>query len=191
MTDTPSVVYYLLALLLVGSSLIGIRQPIAKTAKMALAWVAIFGALFVLFAFRDELSSVGKRLQAEATGAAIADGEELRVPIAGDGHFWVRAKVNGHEARFLVDSGASITTISSGTAKAAGVRGTARDVIGTANGPAPVTRARADRFEVGHIDRNGLALFINERDQTNVIGMNFLSSLDSWRVEGSYLVLQP
>jgi aspartyl protease family protein len=32
---------------------------------------------------------------------------------------------------------------------------------------------------------------INEADDVNLLGMNFLSSLDSWRVEGNYLVLQP
>jgi predicted aspartyl protease len=30
---------------------------------------------------------------------------------------------------------------------------------------------------------------INDRDETNVLGMNFLSTLSGWRVEGNYLVL--
>jgi len=32
---------------------------------------------------------------------------------------------------------------------------------------------------------------VNRADGINVLGMNFLSSLRSWRVEGSTLVLQP
>ena len=29
------------------------------------------------------------------------------------------------------------------------------------------------------------------QDDVNLLGMNFLSSLNGWRVEGNYLVLQP
>ena len=59
-------IYAALAAMLVASSLIGMRLPIAKVAKMALAWVAIFGVGFVLFSFRSEFSALGSRLRAEA-----------------------------------------------------------------------------------------------------------------------------
>lgn len=118
----PNALYLALLLVLVGSSLIGMRLPLAKALKMLLAWVAIFGVVFILFAFRDDFSALGQRLRAEATGAPIEQGEELRIPIASDGHFWVEAALNGHKACFLVDSGASITTISRATAEEAGAR---------------------------------------------------------------------
>src|ERR1044071_4062779 len=113
----PSVIFYIVAAVFVASSLIGMRQPIGKTLKMVLAWVAIFGVAFILFSFRSEFSSLGQRLKAEATGAPITDGEELRIPIADDGHFWVDAKLNGRDVRFMVDSGASVTTVSSNVAQ--------------------------------------------------------------------------
>ena len=85
----PYIIYYVVAAVFVASSLIGMRQPIGKTLKMALAWVAIFGVGFLLFSFRSEFSSIGQRLRAEATGTPIQEGEALRIPISDDGHFWV------------------------------------------------------------------------------------------------------
>lgn len=192
MDDTPRALYLLLLLLLVASSLVSMRLPIGKVLKMAAAWVAIFGIAFILFAFRDDFSSLGQRLKAELTGAAIEDGQELRVPIAEDGHFWVMARVNGREIRFMVDSGASVTTLSQADARAVALERTGSSMtVSTANGVVEMARARARTFQLGPIERTDFAVNISKRDDLNVIGMNFLSSLDSWRVEGNYLVLRP
>ena len=37
-------------------------------------------------------------------------GGELRIRRRRDGHFWVDGQVNGQPVRFLVDSGATMTT---------------------------------------------------------------------------------
>lgn len=182
--------YYVMAIVLVLSSLIGMRLPLGKALKMTLAWVAIFAAFFVVFAFRSDFLAFGQRLKAEAFGSAITDGRDVRIPVAEDGHFWVEAKVNGQAARFLIDSGASVTTISRQLAQLAGVADSGQHVVvDTANGPAPATLAYADRLDVQSISRPNFPIDINDRDQTNVLGMNFLSSLKGWRVEGNYLVL--
>lgn len=188
----PDAIYYAIVIVFVLSSLAAMKLPLGKALKIALVWIAIFAGFFVIFAFRGDFRSIGHRLKAEATGSAMRDGAEVRIPIAEDGHFWVEASVNGRPARFLVDSGASTTTISSGLARAAGVPSTGRRlIVETANGPAPATQAYADTFDVASITRKDFPIDINDRDETNVLGMNFLSSLDSWRVEGNYLVLKP
>ena len=190
--DGPSVVYYAIVVAMVLSSLIAMRLPLGKALKMALAWVAIFGVAFVLFAFRGEFSSVGQRLRAEATGAPIESGGEARIPIGEDGHFWVDAKVNGRSARFLVDSGATTTTISRKTAETAGVPLTGQTIpVSTANGVAPMRQSTAERLQLGSIERSDFPVNVSDRDDTNVLGMNFLSSLSGWRVEGHDLVLRP
>jgi aspartyl protease family protein len=188
----PYIVYYVIAAVFVASSLIGMRQPVGKTLKMVLAWVAIFGVGFILFSFRSEFSGLGQRLKAEAMGSPIQDGEQVRIPIADDGHFWVSAKLNGRDVRFMVDSGASITTVSRDTAVAAGMPiGNEHVIVNTANGPARATKGYAGRLQIGSIARTDFPVDINENDDTNLLGMNFLSTLQSWRVEGTYLVLQP
>jgi aspartyl protease family protein len=193
MTDhSPYVIYYVMALALVLSSLLARKLPLGKAMKMAAAWVAVFAGFFVIFAFRSDFLAFGQRLKAEALGSAIVDGQEVRIPISDDGHFWAEAKVNGQTGRFLIDSGASVTTISRDMARSAGIPdGGQQIVVQTANGPAPAVQAYADRLQVQSISRSEFPVDINDRDQTNVLGMNFLSSLSGWRVEGNYLVLKP
>jgi aspartyl protease family protein len=190
--DALNTFYLVLLLVLVGSSLIGMRLPLGKVIKMVLAWVAIFGAGFILFSFRGEFSALGSRLSSEAMGTPIAQGGEYRIPMAADGHFWVDASINGHQAHFLVDSGATVTTVSRDTAGKAGLEtGMRVAMVETANGTVEMKMASADKFEVGPIARSDFTVQVNDRDSSNVLGMNFLSKLRSWRVERNYLVLQP
>lgn len=184
--------YYVIIIVAVGASLFGMRQPIGQMLKMGLAWIAIFGIGFILFSFRGEFAGVGQRLKAEALGSSVSDGQSLRVPIADDGHFWVDAKVNGHSLRFMIDSGATVTTISRGAAEDAGVPTDGRrSVVETAAGPTSSIQSSANSLEVGSIERRNFPVDVNEHDDMNLLGMNFLRSLSSWRVEGTYLVLQP
>lgn len=183
--------YLLMAAMLVFGALMTRREPAAKMLTMALAWIGIFAAGFVLFTFRDNLGWVGQRLKAEAVGTPVEQGRETRIPMAIDGHFWVNATVNGREVKFLVDSGATTTTIDRGTAKAAGIDiSSQRDrYVRTGNGVIRVASGRADELTVGGITRRGVALEIADNDDLNVLGMNYLSSLSRWGVEGRWLVL--
>ncbi|GAA4016534.1 TIGR02281 family clan AA aspartic protease [Sphingomonas swuensis] len=192
--DSANVLYLLLLLVLVGSSLVGRRIAAGKAMKMGLAWVAVFGVAFALFAFRGEFSALGSRLKSEALGSAepTISGEGLRLAKRDDGHFWVDARINGAPVRFLVDSGATTTTVTREVADAAkldpGMRG---DFVDTANGTVFMPRATAGLLEVGTIRRTDMAVGINPNDDTSVLGMNFLSSLSSWGVQGNDLVLKP
>lgn len=190
--DSGRLIYLALCIVLVVSSLIGMRMPIGKAVKMLLAWVMIFAVVFSLFTFRSEFSAFGSRLKSEALGTPIESGEEMRIAMREDGHFWVEASVNGSPAQFLVDSGASVTTVSPDLAAAADLATGMRIAsVETANGNVQMPVVTANQFNVGRIARADFTMFVNNADDTNVLGMNFLSSLSSWRVEGNMLVLQP
>ena len=184
--------YLLMALMLVAGSLIARRERFARLMTFALAWIAIFGAGFVLFTFRDDLGYVAQRLKAEATGAPVVQGQEVRIPMAIDGHFWVEGSLNGVPVKFLVDSGATMTTIGRDTAAAAGVAVSSNrnQIVRTGNGMLRVASGRADRLSVGPIERADVGLHIADNDDLNVLGMNYLSSLQRWGVEGRWLILQ-
>lgn len=186
-------VYLLMAIMLVAGGLMARREPVAKLLTITLAWVAIFAAGFVLFTFRDNLGWVAQRLKAEAVGTPVLEGQETRIPMAIDGHFWVSAKLNGRDVKFLVDSGATTTTIGRKTASAAGVAISSRRdrFVRTGNGMIRVASGRADELSVGGIVRRDVALEIADNDDLNVLGMNYLSSLSRWGVEGRWLVLIP
>lgn len=186
-------VYIVMALMLVLSALMVRREPLGKMITYALAWIAIFGAGFILFTFRDNLGWVWQRVRAEATGEPVRQGAELRIPMAIDGHFWVEATINGEKVKFLVDSGATMTTIDRPTAERAGVQvsRTASEVVRTGNGFVRVSRGRADELRVGTIERTDFPVHVMEAENLNVLGMNFLSTLERWGVEGRWLVLVP
>ena len=184
--------YLLMAIMLVAGTLISRRGKFARAATMALAWLAIFGAGFILFTFRDDLGYVAQRLKAEATGAPVVQGREVRIPMAIDGHFWVDGSLNGRDVKFLVDSGATMTTIGRETAEAAGVQVSARrgQVVRTGNGMLRVATGTADSLSIGSIERSDVGLHIAEHEDLNVLGMNYLSTLQRWGVEGRWLILQ-
>lgn len=191
-----ALVYLVLCLVLVASGLAVRRLPLGQTLKMALAWILIFAAGFAAFALRDDFRALGVRIMAEARGEAGQEtkGDEIRIRRDEDGHFWVNGEVNGRPVRFLVDSGATVTTLSRGTAERAGVepRGGFGVMVETANGTTMVDRGRADALNVGPIERRDVAVHISSSlGDTNLIGMNFLSTLSAWSVEGSTLVLRP
>jgi len=185
--------YILMAVMLVLGGLMARREPLAKLATMTLAWIAIFAGGFVLFTFRDDLSWVAQRLRSEATGAPVAQGETIRIPMAIDGHFWVEGRINGEAVKFLVDSGATMTTIGSQTAGRAKVAISPgrEQMVRTGNGIVRVATGYADTLAIGPIERDGMRLHVAQGEDLNVLGMNFLSSLDRWGVEGRWLVLQP
>jgi len=183
--------YLLMAVMLMLGMLMTRREPAARLITYGLAWVAVFASGFILLAFRDNLGWVAQRLRAEADGTPISEGREMRIPMAIDGHFWVKARLNGHDVRFLVDSGATTTTIDRGTAEAAGVEMSNRrdQYVRTGNGVIRVASGRADEIRIGTITRHDVVLEVADNDDLNVLGMNYLSSLSRWGVEGRWLVL--
>jgi aspartyl protease family protein len=184
-------VYILMAIMLVLGALMARREPVAKLVTMALAWLVIFAAGFVLFTFRDDFGYLAQRLKAEAVGTPVTQGKETRIPMAIDGHFWVDARLNGRDVRFLVDSGATMTTIDRETANATGVAVSPRrdQFVRTGNGVIRVSSGRADELSVGDIERRNVALQVADNDDLNVLGMNYLSTLSRWGVEGRWLIL--
>jgi len=189
-----NLIYLFIILVAVASAFTIRRVKIGQTLKMVLAWMLIFGAMFAIFALRDDFRALGNRLWAAITGndnQEVQSGE-LRIAQSDDGHFYADGELNGRNVRFLIDSGATVTTIGPETAREAGVAPTGeRTMVDTANGIAHVDRGRAELLKIGPIERRDFAVFIARGDETNVIGMNFLSTLSRWSVEGRTLVLRP
>ena len=184
--------YVLMAIMLVVGMLISRRGPAARLATSLLTSVAIFGAGFILFTFRDDLGFVLQRLKSEATGAPVQQAGQLRIPQAIDGHFYIEANINGRPVRFLVDSGATMTTIGRTTAALADVIISDRrdQRVRTGNGIVRVATGRAASFDIGAIKRRNVGLHIADSNDFNVLGMNYLSSLKRWGVEGRWLILE-
>jgi aspartyl protease family protein len=122
-------------------------------------------------------------------------GNELHIPMAPDGHFWAVVRINGVRRRMLIDSGATVTAVSGATAAAAGLD---RDadlmpvVVTTANGTVQARTATVASLRLGDVSARNLKVLVSPAfGGMEVLGMNFLSRLKSWRVEGRTLVMVP
>ena len=142
--------------------------------------------------YQPELSRFTQRLGLDDQQVS---GKELRVTMSGDGHFWVVASINGVPRRMLIDSGATVSAISLDTAREAHVdvgTGLTPVILQTANGAAQAETGKADEIRVGNIVARNLRIVTGPGlGNLDVLGMNFLSRLQSWRVEGRTLVLVP
>ena len=196
--------WYVLALVLVGSALLVRRRPLSGIIRMAVLWVVIFAVLLALFTMGERAGLFSTRTTGRGEGdqsspailpPARAEGGQLRIPIAPDGHFWVEGTINGTPARFLIDSGASVTALSVASARAAGLNfdlNAPGVSMMTANGKIDAKRSRISTLAMGPIRASDVDIVISPAfGDVNVVGMNMLSRLKSWGVENGEMVLTP
>lgn len=163
--------------------------------RTAVSFGALALCLFILMQhapYQPWLAQIVERAGLDRQEVA---GEEVRIPMSADGHFWAKATLNGQEVRMLVDSGATLTAISAETAARAGIRpepGLTPILARTANGVVQARPASVDEFLLGGVRATDLQVAISGAlGPVDVLGMNFLTRLASWRVEGQTMILTP
>ena len=195
MEDGPSLIWGVVCILLLVSSLAARRLPLGYVAKAGLAWIAIFATLFAIFSFRFEFIGIWDRVKSDISGTAGQNisGEAIELRRQDDGHYWLTVDINSKPVRFMVDSGATTTAINATTAREAGVEADGYPIIlSTANGRIAAKRGVVRSLSVGPHSIENHPVVVSERfGDVNVLGMNFLNSMQSWRVEGNMMVLQP
>jgi aspartyl protease family protein len=187
---------YAILLVLLLSALIARRVPFLRVVSMLATWIALFAVLTYVFTQRERFDPYLARI---ASALNISDqkvvGKEVRIRMSPDGHFWAQATIGGVSKRLLIDSGATVTALSQETAAASGLKVEKPIfplVIQTANGQVTAQTATVDELRLGNIVARDLSVVVSPAfGNTNVIGMNFLSRLKSWRVEGRTLILTP
>ena len=118
-----------------------------------------------------------------------------RVVLAADtqGHFIVSGLINGNASvRFLVDTGASVVSISTDDARRAGINYMAgeRAYSQTASGIAPVYRVKLDTLKIGDITIHNVDAAVHTSGQLPIglLGMSFLNRMEMKR-DGTMLTL--
>src|SRR3546814_2175895 len=95
-----------------------------------------------------------------------------------DGHFWVNGRVNGHDIRFLIDSGASITAVSEKAATDAGLdvdQSGYPTILQTGNGAIEVRRSNIAVLEIGPLTITNLRIVVwTAFGDIMGVGMNYL-----------------
>jgi aspartyl protease family protein len=185
-----------LLLLLLIAVVLARRAPMFKTLLSLATWGAVIALTLVVVSQPGRIVPYLARFVStlKPDGQQVV-GKEVRIRMSPDGHFWARARIGGVERRMLIDSGATVTALSTDTAAAAGLE--VRDtmvpiVLNTANGRITAQSATIEELRLGDITARDLEVVVSPAfGDTDVLGMNFLSRLKSWRVEEGVLVLVP
>lgn len=187
---------YAVVLAIVATLLIARRVPLVRRIVSVATWLLLAAVLVLVLnqraAFDPYLARLAGALRLDRQDVV---GRETRVKMSPDGHFWVRATLNGVPRRLLVDSGATVTALDPATAAAAGLK-TERPLvpvmIRTANGTIGADTATIAELRLGNIVARDLPVIVAPgMSGIGVIGMNFLSRLAGWRVENGELILTP
>ena len=107
------------------------------------------------------------------------------------GHFMADGQVNGQAIRFIVDTGATMVSLSSADARRLGINYLAGQPtqLSTANGVAQAWRVRLDSVRVANITINNVdAVVMDNAAMPALLGMSFLNRTDMKR-EGNIMTL--
>lgn len=182
------------ALVLALAALTARRPSLGAILRSLLSWIVIGALAYLAVTHRHELGAMLDGIKNDlGLQEQTVDGDTVRIRQSPDGHFWARVDLNGYQRRMLIDSGATMTALSKQTAARAGVEtGGLPVLLTTANGTIPAARGRVQRLTIGGLDAHDLPVVVSASfGDFDVLGMNFLSRLASWRVEKDTLILEP
>lgn len=198
--DFAQLVYLGALGLVVAAGIVGSGIGLGSAARSIAIWLGILVALVGGYQYRYELQDIANRLTAGLVpGSPLSTADaEGRVSVAlerlADGHFAVRAEVNGAATWMVVDTGATTTVLTTADAEAAGLDAAQLSFtvpIMTANGSARAARATTDEIRVGDISRRNLPVLVAQLGMLDrsLLGMNFISTLTGFDMRGDRLTL--
>jgi aspartyl protease family protein len=119
----------------------------------------------------------------------------VRIAANPDMQYYVTAAVNNAPASFLVDTGAGLVALRESDARKAGVYTSREDFtqpVRTANGETKAALVKLREIEIGGILVRDVDAFVLADDQlgVNLLGMSFLSRLESVEARGDELVIR-
>ncbi len=196
--DWMRMVYLAGLLALVSSGVaVGRRTRLRETVKQIAAWAGIAVIAIAGYSYRFEIGSVGSRMLAELVpGYGVASGGGAMVfRVGDDGHYRVRAMVDGVALDFLVDTGASDVALTRSDARRLGFDLDALAYIQpytTANGVVYGAPVILGEVVVGPIRLTDVAASVNEAPMggASLLGMSFLGRLGGYEVSNGSLTLR-
>ncbi|WP_296509613.1 retropepsin-like aspartic protease [Rhodoferax sp.] len=149
---------------------------------LILFWCAVMGLLYAGMTYYLR----PKQVQVQASG-------DLVIQRALDGHFYAPGRIQGQDVMFLVDTGASLVTVSEALARQAGLSGGTPTTFRTANGDRPGRVVEGVAVHLGPVEFNrvrvGVGLSVGDDNQA-LLGQTFLSKFDI-TLSKDQMVLKP
>ena len=137
---------------------------------MMIFWCVVMGILYGL------MTHYLKPKQAQ-----VMSNGDLVINRSHDGHFYTTGKINGREAKFLVDTGATLVGVSESFARKAFILGGTPATFKSANGNHPGRIVDGLGVTIGPVRvtnvKVGVGLRMDDEDQA-LLGQSFLSKFD-------------
>lgn len=185
----------------IAAGILGSGQRFGEIARSLAVWLLIVLVLMAGYQYRYELQDVAHRVSAgllpgSPMSVREADGRAaVMIDRMANGHFEVRAQVNGTSLTMMVDTGATSIVLTAEDAVKAGYDPATLSFtvpIMTANGQASAARVIVDELRVGEIVRRQVPLLVAEdrKLDRSLLGMNFIGSLSGFDMRGERLILR-
>lgn len=187
--DTGNLIYLIILLLMVGGwFFMQSREGLNKTLQYAAVWMMIFIGGAAAVGLWQDISRDARTPQ-----FSLAGSDQIIVPRARDGHYYLTADVNGANLRFVVDTGASDMVLTQKDAKRAGINPESLAYLGranTANGEVRTAFVRLDQVQLGGIIDTDVAAVVNEGQmEQSLLGMGYLQRWGRIEITGGELIL--
>lgn len=169
----------------------------------ALRWVLLWCLAAVLCVFlweragnwpgfglpRDGVARISKGAKPVSASPVF---NTLVYPVNERGHVMVDAVINGAAVRLLLDTGASLVTLTPEDARAAGV--TSAELVfnrrvRTANGVARMAPITLREIRIGQLELDDVPAAVMENLNVSLLGMSFLSRLQSYEMRNGKLTI--
>ena len=186
---------------IIAAGIVGSGMRFGHVARTMAIWLLLLLVLMAGYQYRYELQDVASRLSAglipgSPLSIADADGRAaVMIDRLANGHFEVRAEINGVPLMVMIDTGATSTVLTFEDARRAGYEPEALRFeipIMTANGQASAARVVADEIRIGDIVRRRVPVMVAQsgRLERSLLGMNFIGTLSGFDMRGERLVLR-
>ena len=179
---------YLVLLLaaLGGWVLVEYRQRLGFALRTGLAWGMIFVGVAAGYGLWGDI-------RRDVRPNQTVGQNEVTIPRAQDGHYYLKLQINGTALEMMADTGASGLTLSANDAKSVGIDPAGLAYVGqamTANGVVRTARVKLDSVDFGPFQDQGVGAFVTEGDMDiSLLGMDYLGKF-SIQIEGDRMVLR-
>lgn len=157
-------------------------RELPSTLKLTILWLVLFTLLFLGFKAWEH--------QRQQSRFSLRQGE-IVLQRSDDGHFHWRGRIAGREMDFLVDTGASHTTLPEPLARELGLPWLTPMQSSTAGGQANGYWSRADLALDGGVQVQALRVGVLPRLDTPLLGMDLLGRLAFTQQGGELRIAAP
>lgn len=170
--NTAQMIYLVLLLAAVGGwVLVEYRGRLGAALRTAVAWGLIFIGVMAGYGLWTDLRSDVRR-------QAVMVGDQMEVPRAPDGHYYLTLTVGGAPVEFMVDTGATNVVLSRKDAERVGFDPASLAYLGeaqTANGTVRTARVKLNDVALGPWRDETLAAWVNDGAMDgSLLGMDYL-----------------